>query len=224
MDVKQKYNEEIQKYFEVEELKLGPWISETMRCDPKHMVFVLSRYKFAAKMLEGRERVMEVGCGDGFGVPITAQAVKEKLYVVDWEERLIQSNKERLGFLNHVEFIQNDMNISPVDAKVSAIYNIDVIEHVDPEKEDDFMQNMIKSYERKEDAVMIIGTPNLAAAAYASPLSAALHINLKDHKSLKELLNRYFHNVFLFGMNDEVVHTGYAPMCQYIWGIGAGLR
>ncbi len=224
MDVKQQYNEVTQKYFDAEELRIGPWISESMMRDPKHMAFVLSRYKFAAKMLEGRERVMEVGCGDGFGVPITAQAVKEKLYAVDWEERLIKSNMERLKFLDRVEFIQNDMNSSAVDVKVSAIYNIDVIEHLDPDKEDDFMKNMIKSYERKEDAVMIIGTPNLTAAAYASPQSAALHINLKDQKSLKELLDKYFYNVFLFGMNDEVVHTGYAPMCQYIWGIGAGLR
>ena len=50
------------------------------------------------------------------------------------------------------------------------------------------------------------------------------HINLKSSKSLRGLMEKYFENVFMFGMNDEVVHTGYAPMCQYLWAVGAGPR
>lgn len=128
------------------------------------------------------------------------------------------------GVLNNVQFIQADINEKPVDGiKVSAIYNIDFIEHLDPGKEDSVMENMIAAYENKEDAVMIMGTPNLTAAQYASPQSEALHINLKSHEMLRGLLNRYFHNVFMFGMNDEVLHTGYAPMCHYLFGLGVGL-
>lgn len=226
MDIKERYDKETEACFKTEEIRLGPWISSSMMNDPKHMAFVLSRYKFVAKMLGDRNgNVLETGCGDGFGVPIVAQATKGTLYAVDWEERLIDGNARRLQFLDNVKFIHHDMNAGPLSSvRVSAIYNIDVIEHLDPEKEDDFMQNMILSYERKEDAVMIIGTPNIAAAEYASPQSAALHINLKGHKELRALLGRYFHNVFMFGMNDEVVHTGYAPMCQYLWGIGCGLK
>jgi hypothetical protein len=43
-------------------------------------------------------------------------------------------------------------------------------------------------------------------------------------QSLRELMERYFDNVFMFGMNDEVLHTGYAQMCHYIWSIAAGLK
>lgn len=128
------------------------------------------------------------------------------------------------GVAGNVKFIQNDINVKPLDEiRVSAIYNIDFIEHLDSAKEDTVMKNMIASYENRENAVMIIGTPNITAAQYASPQSAALHINLKSYETLKKLLGRYFHNVFMFGMNDEVLHTGYAPMCHYLWGIGAGL-
>lgn len=176
-------------------------------------------------MLEGKKNVLEVGCGDGFGIPIVAQAV-EKLYAADWEERLIEGNAERLGGVMHnVRFLQADINEKPVEGiQVNAIYSIDFVEHLDPENEDVVMRNLIASYERKEDAVMIIGTPNSTAAQYASPQSAALHINLKSHQMLRELLDRYFHNVFMFGMNDEVLHTGYAPMCHYLFGLGVGLR
>ena len=224
MNVKQKYDEETREYFKAEELKLGPWTSKGMMDDPKHLAFVLSRYKFVAKMLEGRKKVLEVGCGDGFGIPIVAQAV-DRLYATYWEERFIQDNADRLSFMENVEFITNDINLTPVkDVKVSAIYNIDFIEHLDPLKEDIVMEHMTASYENKENALMITGTPNLSAAKYASPQSAALHINLKSHETLKALLEKYFYNVLMFGMNDEVLHTGYAPMCQYLWGIGIGLK
>ena len=41
--------------FAQEEIKLGPWTSYSLVNDPKHMAFVLSRYKFCAKMLEGKK-------------------------------------------------------------------------------------------------------------------------------------------------------------------------
>jgi hypothetical protein len=28
-------------------------------------------------------------------------------------------------------------------------------------------------------------------------------------------LTPHFSNVFMFGMNDETLHTGYGPMCHY---------
>lgn len=223
MDIKQQYDKVMKGYFDTNEIKLGPWSSADMVRDPKHLVFTLSRYKFVAKMLEGKGKVLEIGCGDGFGIPIVAQTV-EMLYAVDWEERLIESNIRRLGG-DKVKFVHADINEKPMEGiKVSAIYSIDFIEHLDPQKEDTIMKNMIASYENREDAVMIIGTPNLTAAQYASPQSEALHINLKSHEMLKGLLNRYFHNVFMFGMNDEVLHTGYAPMCHYLFAVGAGLK
>ena len=59
---------------------------------------------------------------------------------------------------------------------------------------------------------------------YAGPESRAGHINLYDQDRLYDLLDDFFENVFLFGMNDEVVHTGFAPMCCYIFAVCAGKR
>ena len=55
------------------------------------------------------------------------------------------------------------------------------------------------------------------------PASASPH-NLKTMAELRELMGRYFHNVFMFGMNDEVLHTGHAPMCHYLWAVAVGVR
>jgi hypothetical protein len=28
----------------------------------------------------------------------------------------------------------------------------------------------------------------------------------------------------MFGMNDEVLHTGYGPMCHYLWSVAVGKK
>jgi hypothetical protein len=44
--------------------QLGLMMSQVWNDDPRRLTFVLSRYKFIAKMLEGYDNILEVGCGD----------------------------------------------------------------------------------------------------------------------------------------------------------------
>lgn len=203
------------------EIALGPWASRDLIDDPKRLTFVLSRYKFVAKMLAGKQSVIETGCGDALGLPIVANAVG-RLIALDWDPRLIDGNKRRLSHLTNVTFLAHDFNIAAAPHKADAIYSVDVIEHIDPAGEARFMEHQIAALPRT--GVMIVGTPNETASAYASPQSEIGHINLKSFTTLKTLMERYFDNVFMFGMNDEVLHTGYAPMCHYLWAVGAGVR
>lgn len=218
---KKAYREGTDYQFKTPEFKLGPWTSYSLISDPKHMSFVLARYKFCAKMLEGKKTIMEIGSGDGFGLPIIAQVAK-KVYAVDWDKRLLDGNAKRLKHLKNIEYLHVDLNKSVPKVKVDGAFLIDVIEHLEPETERVFLNNIVKCL--KTNSVLIIGTPNITASEYATPRSKVQHINLKSMDTLRELMERYFENVFMFGMNDEVLHIGYAPMCHYIWAIGAGLR
>lgn len=223
------YREGTDVQFENDKVLLGPWTSYSLMTDPKHLSFVLARYKFTAKMLnrpDNKRNVLEVGCGDGVGIPITAQSCKS-IVAVDWDRRLTEDNTNRLGgWLKNVEFINHDFNTGEITdiGPIDGIYMIDVIEHIDPDNEDNFMRNILKCYTTKEDAIMLVGTPNISASQYASKQSAIQHINLKSMDTLRELMNKYFVNVFTFGMNDEVLHTGYDPMCHYIWALGCTLK
>jgi hypothetical protein len=49
-------------------------------------------------------------------------------------------------------------------------------------------------------------------------------VNLKHAGDLRDLMAQRFHNVFMFSMNDEVVHTGFSPMAHYLFGMGVGVR
>ena len=37
-------------------------------------------------------------------------------------------------------------------------------------------------------------------------------------------MERYFNNVFMFSMNDEVVHTGFHKMAHYIFAVGCNAK
>ena len=127
--------------FEVEPMDLGPLTTYSCIHDPKHMVFVLSRYKFVAKMLRNKQSAMEVGCGDSFGLPIVAQAVG-RVHCFDWEERNIKNNPKRLKHLTNCSWECVDMVKAPPAIKVDAAYSVDVIEHLSPETEDAFMSDL----------------------------------------------------------------------------------
>lgn len=217
MNAREAYHAGSDFQFEHEEILLGAPSSYSLTHDPKHLAFVLSRYKFCAKMLEGKKAVMEVGSGDGIGLPIVAKAV-ERLYCMEWDERHIESVSRRLlKYLPNVTMVHLDMNKERPNLQVEAAYSIDVIEHVEPKSEAAFLGNIVRCL--PEDGVLITGTPNLDASQYAAPCSEVQHINLKSTTTLRELMETHFHNVFMFGMNDEVLHTGYGPMCHYIWSI-----
>jgi 2-polyprenyl-3-methyl-5-hydroxy-6-metoxy-1,4-benzoquinol methylase len=200
---------------------LGPYASHSLRTDAKHLCFVLSRYKFCAKLFEGKKKVLEIGCGDAVGLPIVAQAVGH-VYATDWDAEIIDENKQRACFLANCTFSRFNIAERPFPDLMDAVYLLDVIEHLEPGKEARVMQNIAKSLSTA--GVCIIGTPNKEASRFASPQSEVGHINLKNSKELRALMERYFSNVFLFSMNDEIVHTGFSPMAHYLIAMGVGLR
>ncbi|MBI4308696.1 MAG: class I SAM-dependent methyltransferase [Candidatus Omnitrophica bacterium] len=206
----------------VDSVDLGPWTSYSLWHDPKHMGFVLARYKFCAKMFDGMDKVIEVGCGDAFGTPIIAQHVNHVL-AIEPDGRHIEGNKKRLAQMKKIDFRQGTIqDLKLPKASFDGAYSIDVIEHLDNHLNGPFVASQARIL--KKDGVCIIGTPNITANDYASERSRVQHINLHSQKSLKNLMAEYFQRVFLFGMNDEVLHTGYAPMCHYIFGMGVGLK
>lgn len=192
--------------------KLGLMTNQVWHDDPKRLVFSLARYKFVAKMLAGRERVLEIGCGDGFASRIVQQEVKH-LTVSDYDPAFIADARSRANGRWPADALVLDILAGPPPGRYDAVYTLDVLEHVPADREDDFIRNITAALD--DHGVLIVGMPSLESQAYASPPSRAGHVNCKRGPELKATLERHFHNVFLFSMNDEVVHTGFAPMAHY---------
>ena len=184
--------------------------------DPRRLVFVLSRYKFVAKMLSGMRHVLEIGCADAFGTRIVQQEVKQ-VTAIDFDPVFVKDVLERMEQRWKIEVTVHDMLEGPVNGEFEAAYALDVLEHIPPEHEQRFVSNITSSL--TEHGVLIIGTPSIQSQVYASPPSKEGHVNCKDHRELKQLMSRFFHNVFIFSMNDEVVHTGFYPMAHYLFAL-----
>ena len=195
---------------------LGLMTNQVWWDDPRRLVFSLARYKFISKLLSGRKHVLEAGCGDGFASRIVLQEV-EKLSAIDFDPLFIEDIHDRMKDRWAFEAKQHDILSAPPEGSFDAIYSLDVMEHIVEKNERIYIQNLMGSL--KDHGVMIIGMPSLESQQYASPPSKAGHVNCKSGKDFKVLMEEYFHNVFMFSMNDEVVHTGFYPMAHYLFAV-----
>lgn len=201
------------------EIKWGTIWSFNFRNDPKRLPFVLARYKFAASLIGNHKSVLEMGCGEGIGAPILVENAKNYTGI-DYDTPQIETAKNILEdpkchFLAQDFF---DQKIGNFDAVVS----LDVIEHIYQEHEKSYVEAICSNL--NENGIAIIGTPNETTTPYASKLSKEAHVNMFSQKRLQVLLLEFFSHVFCFGMNDEVVHTGYAPMAQYLICVACNKR
>ncbi len=198
--------------------RLGLRSSQSWHDDPKHLLFRLSRYKFVAKMLSGSEHVLEIGCGDAFGTRLVQQEVKA-LSATDFDAVFIKDVEARMVERWRFPVFTHDLLDGPIAGSYDGIYALDVLEHIAQKDEHTFLKNAFAPL--TEHGVGIIGMPSLESQAYASPTSRAGHVNCKSLPQLKALMQNFFHNVFMFSMNDEVVHTGHHAMAHYLFALGA---
>lgn len=192
---------------------LGVMNNQVWHDDPRRLVFTLARYKFVSKMLSGKGTALEIGCGDAFASRIVKQEVRE-LTVIDFDPVFVEDIRSRADPGWPMTSAVHDMLAGPYPGTFDAIYTLDVLEHIPTESEGVFLGNALRSL--SPEGVLIVGMPSLESQAHASPQSKEGHVNCKSGKEFKALMERYFHNVFLFSMNDEVVHTGYYPMAHYL--------
>jgi 2-polyprenyl-3-methyl-5-hydroxy-6-metoxy-1,4-benzoquinol methylase len=184
--------------------------------DPRHLLFTFARYKFVAKMLEGLDRVLEVGCADGFSTRLVAQNVKS-VVAVDFDPEFIADAIERSSDRWPIEFRVHDILQAPVQGQFDAAYALDVLEHIPEDREDTFVANICGCL--TNTGVLVIGTPSLGSQIFASPQSKEGHVNCKSAQDLQRCLSRQFANVFVFSMNDEVIHTGFSKMAHYLMAL-----
>jgi 2-polyprenyl-3-methyl-5-hydroxy-6-metoxy-1,4-benzoquinol methylase len=201
--------------------RLGLRSSQSWHDDPKHLLFRLARYKFVAKMLAGSEHVLEIGCGDAFGTRIVQQEVKW-LSATDFDAVFIEDVKARMVERWRFDVFTHDLLAGPIAGEYDGMFALDVLEHIRQEHEHTFLTNAIAPL--TPHGVAIVGMPSLESQTHASPTSRAGHVNCKSMPELKKAMQRYFHNVFMFAMNDEIVHTGFHAMAHYLFAVCAGKK
>ena len=210
------YNEISTLEEEVRVASLGRMRNFDWHNDPRRLLFTLARYKFVSKMFDGYETVLEIGCGDAFATRIVQQTVK-KVTATDFDPIFIEEIHDRRQHKWELDAHVHNMVLEPTKQSFDGIFSLDVLEHVQQSDEDAFLKNTYLSL--KSHGALIIGMPSLESQTYASEGSKIGHVNCKTGTDLRDLMKKYFHSVFMFSMNDEVVHTGFFPMAHYLFAV-----
>ena len=210
------YNEISTLEEEVRVASLGRMRNFDWHNDPRRLLFTLARYKFVSKMFDGYETVLEIGCGDAFATRIVQQTVK-KVTATDFDPIFIEEIHDRRQHKWELDAHVHNMVLEQTKQSFDGIFSLDVLEHVQQSDEDAFLKNTCLSL--KSHGALIIGMPSLESQTYASEGSKIGHVNCKTGTDLRDLMKKYFHSVFMFSMNDEVVHTGFFPMAHYLFAV-----
>ncbi len=209
----------VRKIMGDKKITLGPFYSGQLR-GHWSLLRTMARYKFVANLVEGKD-VLDIGCGEGLGTWMLSKYTKY-IQGIDNDKKAIQFAKENYEKKRSPHFYYLDLFKIYNAQNMDVVTVIDVIEHISKRKESKFMDKICKQLHT--NGFCVIGTPNKNMRKYESPEAKAGHINMYDEKRLRKLMEKYFHNVFIFGMNDEVVYTGFKPMCQYLMAVGCNKK
>jgi len=210
--------------FQAKKLTLSPHWSYNLTGDPKRFAFVLSRYKFVGEMISQyahkKIKILELGCSEGIGLPLLTQNATEYLGIDLDNEAIDYARKNWKN--NNINFECCNFLQIKLDRTFDVVLSLDVVEHIEPEFENQYFSTIVENMSK--EGIVFVGTPNVTSAPYASEASQVGHVNLFDQKRLQETMENYFRKIFIFALNDEVVHTGYAPMSHYIMAVGVGKK
>lgn len=203
--------------FDEKPVVFGPMASATFLWNPRRLGMALARYKFAGKMLSGLRDVAEIGCADGFCSRVVSQEVLN-LHLFDRDPQWVKAAQLGNDFAQSVRV--HDITEGPLPQVFDGIFMLDVLEHIDPRDEIRALWAITKSL--RPHGVCVVGVPSMESQRHARALSKEGHVNIKSGEDLRDTLRRFFHNVVMFGMNDEMLHMGFLPMCHYLLALCVG--
>jgi len=191
---------------------LGQNTGTILQTDPKIILFTLSKYKFASKLFCGFKSVLDLGCMEGLGSLLLAKTCVNVLGM-DFYKTHIENAKRMLGNEKNISFVGADFLECKMNEEFDGVVCFDVLEHIDRFQEERFLTNCCRCL--RKHGSLLIGFPSLESQIYASPYNREAHINCKTQAQGLKLLQKFFHVIYPFSMNDEIIHTGFAKMSHY---------
>jgi SAM-dependent methyltransferase len=183
LDVKKQMGEKM--------LVLGPELASFYYQAPRQILYFMTRYKLAAKLIGPGKQVLDVGCREGLGTYLLG--VESGLAQgIDANAGAIASAQGNFGHDKRVRFAQGDFASWPVQ-EWDAVVNLSGTEN--------FASWGRLKENLKHDGLSILGTS-------------------KSPDSLQKEMRPHFHHVFLFSLTEEVILAGHIPNAQYWIGLG----
>jgi glycosyltransferase involved in cell wall biosynthesis/SAM-dependent methyltransferase len=162
-----------------------------------------SRYRFAEGLVPGK-RVLDVGCGSGYGAELLRDAGASQVVGIDISAAAIEQASRRSS--RRLSFTLADAFDLPYDAcAFDLVVSFETLEHVlDGHR---FLQELRRVV--SDDGIVLISTPN---AYHTKPINCRprnpYHVREYTPPELRALLQRYFSTVSLLGQRP---HSRFRP-------------
>lgn len=157
----------------------------------------LARYMFVVRQLKSTDRLLEIGCGTGYGARLLADHCQS-----------VSATDAETGLGEYWEkYNKPNLNLSPTmpECRFDVVVCFEVIEHIEEEKAGEFLQ---KIKDRMTDSgVAFISTPRALPFEMRSRNRQLEHPKEYSPTEFRELLEKQFSRVFLFGQNDAIIST-----------------
>lgn len=166
-----------------------PWVA-----DPLISYEHLHRYGFAREFVKGK-KVLDLGCGEGYGSLILAEEAKE---VIGADIDQVAVRHASLKYVRgNLRFIQGSIIDLPIKGKgvFDVIVCFEALEHI---REHDELMKEVKRLLRS-DGIFIISTPNKHTYSDQPNYQNPFHLKELYLDEFNGLLNANFNNTFIYG-------------------------
>lgn len=198
--------------------QLGRLTATSFIRDPRSILMRAARYKFAAKMLAGRQHVLEVGCGDASMSAIVGQEVRE-LTCSDVDPLMLAEATKSVSAWSNINVKSADVVMQGTRNTFDGIFLLDVLEHIPEHDEDSFLMSIGELL--RPDGICVVGMPSLRSQDFTTRENQEGHVNCKSPSDFRCTLQRHFSIVCDFGMNDETLNTAFDPSRWYLLAVCA---
>jgi len=227
----------------------GVHASHLWQDDDVRLASHLAHYRFVAAVMGARHDVAEYGCASPAGTRLVLQQSRQ-LTLLDPRPWVVSDVQRRFQDGGRFVVQLHDILSMPSPRPVDSVYCIDFLQYISRDEEDNFVRNLRDSLSRDFD-FLLIGSPSYGAANSPDPqytpgddtpraiVTQLSRQNLpcrsksaldearayrRTGAELKALMQRFFQNVFMFSMVDDVAQAGIRPIAQHVFALGCGKK
>ncbi|TAH40367.1 MAG: class I SAM-dependent methyltransferase [Bacteroidetes bacterium] len=165
-------------------------------------------YEFAVAYIEGK-KVLDVGCGNGYGTALMAKSARE-IVGLDYDAETVEQNKKAYSSLSNITFKQAFIPPIPFEeASFDVITAFQFIEHIESRKE--FLKECLRVL--RPGGILLVTTPNALKSLARNPF----HVHEYTFSEMDAELKSLSTNFELQGLNgNESVNQYYAENGKFV--------
>lgn len=168
----------------------------------------LQRYRFASQFVPGN-RVLDAGCGVGYGSRFLAQAGAREVLAVDISEKALATANSKFAH-PCIRFLQDDCQVMErVNGHFDVIVALESFEHYHDVRR---FLGRVKTF-LFPSGVFVCSTPNKVLSAGGNPY----HIKEYSYSEFQEILSEYFEDVSVLGQQWTAAFLGLQKVASVLW-------